>query len=68
MSGCAGRLAMMEAARRSKIGSILGAQRQIISRLDFNSDRPTRGVPGHEYGLDLDENDRRALIAFLRTL
>lgn len=31
-------------------------------------DRPTRGVPGHEYGLDLDENDRRALIAFLRTL
>jgi hypothetical protein len=27
-----------------------------------------RPVPGHEYGLDLDEDDRRALIAFLRTL
>lgn len=28
----------------------------------------TAGVPGHEYGLDLSEDDRRALIAFLRTL
>jgi hypothetical protein len=31
-------------------------------------DIKTRAVPGHEYGLDLDERDRRALIAFLRTL
>lgn len=27
-----------------------------------------RAVPGHEYGLDLDDADRDALIAFLRTL
>ncbi len=27
-----------------------------------------RSVPGHEYGLDLADEDRRALIAFLRTL
>ena len=27
-----------------------------------------RAVPGHEYGLDLDEPERQALIAFLRTL
>ena len=27
-----------------------------------------RPVPGHEYGLDLDDDDRRALIAYLRTL
>ena len=25
-------------------------------------------VPGHDFGLDLDEADKRALIAFLRTL
>jgi hypothetical protein len=31
-------------------------------------DIKTRAVPGHEYGLDLDEQDRRALVAFLRTL
>jgi hypothetical protein len=28
----------------------------------------SRAVPGHEYGLDLNDEDRRALIAFLRTL
>ena len=28
----------------------------------------TRAVKGHEYGLDLSEEDRKALIAFLRTL
>lgn len=28
----------------------------------------TRAVPGHEYGLDLDANDKKALIAFLKTL
>lgn len=28
----------------------------------------TRAVQGHEFGLDLDEGDRKALIAFLRTL
>lgn len=28
----------------------------------------TRAVKGHEFGLDLTEEDRRALIAFLRTL
>jgi len=28
----------------------------------------TRPVPGHEFGLDLDEGDRKALIAFLKTL
>ena len=28
----------------------------------------TRAVKGHEYGLDLPDNDRQALIAFLRTL
>ncbi|HLX10594.1 MAG TPA: hypothetical protein VKY89_22285 [Thermoanaerobaculia bacterium] len=28
----------------------------------------TRAVPGHRYGLDLAEPDRKALIAFLRTL
>ena len=28
----------------------------------------TRAVRGHDYGLDLNEADRRALIAFLRTL
>jgi hypothetical protein len=28
----------------------------------------TRPVPGHEYGLDLPDEDRHALIAFLRTL
>jgi mono/diheme cytochrome c family protein len=27
-----------------------------------------RAVPGHEFGLDLDPDDKRALIAFLRTL
>ena len=27
-----------------------------------------RAVPGHEFGLDLDDGERRALIAFLRTL
>ncbi len=27
-----------------------------------------RAVPGHEFGLDLDEKDRKALMAFLRTL
>lgn len=30
--------------------------------------RTTRAVPGHEFGLDLPRDDRRALIAFLRTL
>jgi len=28
----------------------------------------TRAVPGHPYGLDLSEEDRKALIAFLKTL
>ncbi len=28
----------------------------------------TRAVPGHEYGLDLAADDKRALIAFLKTL
>lgn len=28
----------------------------------------TMAVPGHEFGLDLSEGDRRALIAFLKTL
>lgn len=28
----------------------------------------TRAVKGHEHGLDLSENDKRALLAFLRTL
>ncbi len=28
----------------------------------------TRSVPGHRFGLDLSEGDRRALLAFLRTL
>ncbi len=28
----------------------------------------TRAVPGHEYGLDLSPDDKRALIAFLKTL
>jgi hypothetical protein len=28
----------------------------------------TRAVKGHPYGLDLGSEDRRALIAFLRTL
>jgi hypothetical protein len=28
----------------------------------------TRAVKGHEYGLDLSEEDKRALLAFLRTL
>lgn len=28
----------------------------------------TRAVPGHEFGLDLNTEDKRALIAFLRTL
>ncbi len=28
----------------------------------------TRAVPGHEFALDLDEEEKRALIAFLRTL
>mgnify|MGYP006206338689 CR=1 FL=1 len=27
-----------------------------------------RSVPGHEYGLDLDDGDREALIAYLKTL
>jgi Zn-dependent membrane protease YugP len=27
-----------------------------------------RAIPGHEFGLDLDDDERRALIAFLRTL
>jgi hypothetical protein len=27
-----------------------------------------RSVPGHEYGLDLNDHERRALMAFLRTL
>ncbi len=28
----------------------------------------TRAVPGHEFGLDLDDEDKRALIAYLKTL
>jgi hypothetical protein len=28
----------------------------------------TRAVPGHEFGLDLSEEDKEALIAFLKTL
>lgn len=28
----------------------------------------TRAVPGHRFGLDLSEEDKKALIAFLRTL
>ena len=31
-------------------------------------DGRTRAVPGHPFGLDLSEEDRKALIAFLRTL
>ena len=27
-----------------------------------------RAVPGHEFGLDLEEGDRKALIAYLKTL
>ncbi len=27
-----------------------------------------RSVPGHEYGLDLDDEDKRALISYLKTL
>lgn len=30
--------------------------------------RKTRAVPGHEFGLDLTADDKRALIAFLKTL
>ena len=30
--------------------------------------RSPRAVPGHEYGLDLDPEEKRALLAFLRTL
>jgi hypothetical protein len=28
----------------------------------------TRAVPGHEYGLQLNDEERKALIAFLKTL
>jgi hypothetical protein len=28
----------------------------------------TRPVPGHEFGLDLNEGERKALIAYLKTL
>ena len=31
-------------------------------------DGKTRGVPGHRFGLELTPGDRKALIAFLRTL
>jgi mono/diheme cytochrome c family protein len=31
-------------------------------------DTPTRAIPGHQYGLNLPAEDKRALIAFLRTL
>jgi hypothetical protein len=31
-------------------------------------DTQTRAVKGHEFGLDLSEEERKALIAFLRTL
>jgi hypothetical protein len=31
-------------------------------------DRPTYAVKGHRYGLNLSDEDRRALIAFLKTL
>lgn len=34
----------------------------------WNPGRDRRAVPGHEFGLDLSEADRRALVAFLRTL
>ena len=27
-----------------------------------------RAVPGYEFGLDLDDEDKRALIAYLKTL
>lgn len=30
--------------------------------------RKTRAVPGHEFGMDLSVEDKRALIAFLKTL
>jgi hypothetical protein len=29
---------------------------------------PTRAIPGHEFGLDLSPEDKKALIAFLKTL
>jgi len=29
---------------------------------------PTRAVKGHEFGLNLSTDDKKALIAFLRTL
>jgi hypothetical protein len=31
-------------------------------------DRPTRAIPGHEFGLKLTLEERAELIAFLRTL
>lgn len=34
----------------------------------WNPGGKARAVLGHEFGLDLDDDDRRALIAFLRTL
>lgn len=30
--------------------------------------KKTRAVPGHEFGMDLSNDDKRALVAFLRTL
>ena len=34
----------------------------------WNPEGKPRAVPGHDFGLDLDAEERRALIAFLRTL
>lgn len=34
----------------------------------WNPDGRPRAIPGHEFGLDLDDGDRAALIAFLKTL
>jgi hypothetical protein len=42
-----------------------GAVKSLEEWLDPNR---LSGVPGHAFGLNLSPNDRRALIAFLRTL
>ena len=40
-----------------------------IGRRGWNPpDAKTRAIPGHQFGLNLSTDDKRALVAFLRTL
>ena len=55
-------------SRRSRIRSIRIVCATTMCRLDNLAGRQTFASRGHQYGLTLPDPDRRALIAFLKTL